>query len=114
VKTIDYAAHLARKLAKMFPDPAARAAVSDELSKYGAEQHEQGSDRVRLAILKLAGTSPEQLRYWVDIAKRDFRDVLAAAEYPDELRAPTWRMPAAEAGDIRKRDAEQYWKWLEE
>jgi hypothetical protein len=45
-------------------------------------------------------------------AKRDYRDVLAWAEYPEELRSPTWRMPAADQARIRAADRAQYIAWL--
>ena len=112
--SIDYAAILKRKLATMFPDAAIRAAVEAELSRYGTESYEQGAARVRLAVLKLAGTSLEKIREQVDMAKRDYRDVLAMAEYPVELVNPTWRQPQDQVEGIRRQDFRQYHDWLEE
>jgi hypothetical protein len=112
--SIDYSAILKRKLATMFPDAAIRAAVEAELSRYGTESYEQGAARVRLAVLKLAGTSLEKLREHVDMAKRDYRDVLAMAEYPVELVNPTWRQPQDQVEGIRHQDFQQYHEWLEE
>jgi hypothetical protein len=48
-----------------------------------------GGLRVQMACLKLAGGCLARLRRVVDAACGDFRDVLAAAEYPAYLRAAT-------------------------
>ena len=112
-ETIDYAAVLARKLAAMFPDPSQREMVAGELARYGTEAYEREAGRVRVAILKVAGASLEKVREWVAIAKRDYRDVLAAAEYPRELVTQTWRLPEAECRAIREEDARQYRQWIE-
>jgi hypothetical protein len=111
---IDYRAVLGRKLGKMFPDPLVRRGVEAELKRYGGDTQEQGACRVRLAILKLAGTSSDKIREWVDVAEKDFRDVLACAEYPKELVTPTWRLPDTECEAVRASDADQYRRWIEE
>jgi len=111
---IDHAAILVQKLASMFPNSEERDRIRDELNKYGQEPYEGAISRVQLAILKVAGTSFEKIREWTDIAKRDFRDVLAAAEYPEELITPTWKLPQSECKAIREKDAEQYLRWIEE
>ena len=98
---------------KMFPDRLLRDMVQNELSSYGQEGHEREGDRVRLAILKVAGTSLEQIREWLAIAKRDYRDVLACAEYPKQLVTPTWRLPADKRHSVEIEDAEQYGDWIE-
>jgi hypothetical protein len=67
---------------------------------------------VQLEILKLSGTSLEDVRKWVEVAKTDYRDVLAAAEYPTELVSPAWETGKAECTKIRARDKEQYEEWL--
>jgi hypothetical protein len=53
------------------------------LNEYGVEKWHRERSRVQLAILKMARGSLETLRSYVDVAKQDYRDVLAAAEYPD-------------------------------
>lgn len=40
-------------------------------------------------------------------------DVLAWAEYREELRSPTWRLPAAEQARIREADRAQDLAWPE-
>jgi hypothetical protein len=56
------------------------------LNEYGAERWQRERSRVQLASLKLAHGSLDALRSHVDAAKQDYRDVLAAAEYPEYSR----------------------------
>jgi hypothetical protein len=98
----------------MFPDAAVRERVENELQRYGLEEYEREAPRVRLAILKVVGTRIERIREWTEIAKRDYRDVLAAAEYPNQLVTATWSLPSSERSAIEAKDAEQYRNWIEE
>lgn len=83
------------------------------LERYGREPHEHEAVRVRVAALKLCGGDLGRLDGAVEHARRDYRDVLAWAEYPEELAHPTWRMPQDEVSGMRKRDLAQYRAWLE-
>ena len=114
MKYINYGEILQHKLVCLFPDSDARNSIQQELARYGLEEYEREIDRVRLAILKVAGVSPAQVREWVEIAKRDYRDVLAAAEYPNQLTNPTWQMTPAERQALSAEDLRQYLDWLEE
>jgi hypothetical protein len=82
------------------------------LQKYGVEEHETGQDRVYLAILKLCDeeklTDPS---HYVNIAKQDFRDVLAWAEYPNQMKFGYTKDPVKTA-ELIKKDQEQYQAWL--
>jgi hypothetical protein len=54
--------------------------------------------RVHLAILKLSKGDLAEFRRAVDLARRDWRDVLVAAglangDWPDVLRREGWRVP---------------------
>jgi hypothetical protein len=71
-----------------FPE-SAHARVLELLDRYGVESYEREPERVQLAILKLSGGSEERLREFVPVAKRDYRDVLFWAEYPEESRLDT-------------------------
>jgi len=71
-----------------FPE-SARARVLELLDRYGVESYERERERVQLAILKLSGGSEEKLREFLAVAKRDYRDVLFWAEYPEESRLDT-------------------------
>jgi hypothetical protein len=105
-----------RKIKKMWPD-ADPQEILDLLNEYGTESYETGRTRVQLGILKLSAGDRERLPDLVKMAKVDWRDVLAYAEYPEEMRTDPTRMrdmPEEEARSIRKRDRRQYEKWLKE
>lgn len=105
---------LQRKLAQLFPDETARAAAAEALASYGPAPHHREAGRVRLALLKLAGHDLRKLREGVEIAKHDYRDVLAAAEYPAQAAAPTWKMSREETQPLIEQDRAQYNRWLAE
>jgi hypothetical protein len=92
--------------------PAERAAAFGLLERYGGAPHEREAVRVRVATLKLSAGSLAELERVVVRAQRDYRDVLAWAEYPAELVQPTWRMLAPEVAQIQAADREQYLAWL--
>lgn len=52
------------------------------LDEYGTENWQRETHRVLLAALKLAAGNIKRLRYEIEGAKRDYRDVLGPAEYP--------------------------------
>ena len=103
---------LVRKLGMIFPNTTTREKAIEILNQYGTESYEQEIVRVRLDILKLAGNSIEDVEKWVKIAKKDYRDILASAEYPGQLLAPTWRMPKDEVSRIQTTDRNQYEEWV--
>jgi hypothetical protein len=47
------------------------------LDEYGSKHYEPEMNRVHLAILQLSEGKKEKLRYFVNTAKVDYRDVLA-------------------------------------
>jgi hypothetical protein len=65
------------------------ARVLELLDGYGIEPYERECERVQLAVLKLSAGSEEKLREFLAVAKRDYRDVLFWAEYPEESRLDT-------------------------
>jgi hypothetical protein len=65
------------------------ARVLDLLDSYGVESYERERERVQLAILKLSAGSEEKVYEYLTVAKRDYRDVLFWAEYPEESRFDT-------------------------
>ena len=86
------------------------------LRQYGQEDYEKESPRIQLAIIKLSDGDLEKLVEYVNLAKRDYRDVLAYAEYPEEIRTGfvgMQKLTEEEARAIRERDREQYLNWLE-
>jgi hypothetical protein len=52
------------------------------LKEFGKQDWNEPSPRVELAILKLASGDIQKLSKYTKAAIEDFRDVLAAAEYP--------------------------------
>jgi hypothetical protein len=108
-----------RKLVSFWPDPAERQRAQADLSRYGMETHERETERVRLAILKLADGRLGRVRELVDAAKNDYRDVLMWAEYPGEGQA-LWALRADLSAEERQRldqlrvqDRKQYREWLD-
>ena len=84
------------------------------LNEYGAEEWHRETDRVRLAVLKLANRDLQQLRYWIEQARSDYRDVLAPAEYP--MYGKKWgrmdRLTEEEQKKIINADWAQYERWF--
>jgi hypothetical protein len=109
-----YSRNLVIKKAKQcFPneDPQKIIAILDE---YGTEPYERERERVQIAILKLSGENIDHLHMHMCIAKKDYRDILAIAEYPEEMSNSTGKISDQEAlNKIRERDRQQYLNWLE-
>jgi hypothetical protein len=83
---------------------------SDELMKllnrYGSREGDRERERVQLAILKLSEGDPEKLRSNIEAALIDYRDVLAWAEYPEQMRTgkTAFNSPDEEYEEILKQD----------
>jgi hypothetical protein len=75
-------------IAAAFP-AASRSRVLDLLDTYGVESYERERERVQAAILVLCAGSEDKLAEYVAVAKRDYRDVLYWAEYPDDAKIDT-------------------------
>ena len=52
-------------------------AIQSILDTYGSREYDRERERVQLAIVALSAGSEEKLRYFVDVAMTDYRDVLA-------------------------------------
>ena len=104
-----------RKLYACFTDADLAGAALDLLDSYGVEAYQREPERVQLAILKLSDGDIEQLRRYVEIAQQDYRDVLAWAEYPEQMRtsASQYNSPATVIRAIEDRDRQQYLQWLQ-
>jgi hypothetical protein len=89
-------------------------AVTAMLSVYGVEQWHRERHRVQAATLKLANGNLEALRKHIEIAKRDYRDVLVVAEYPEywKGRSANLEISHKERSRIIDRDWQQYQAWL--
>ena len=99
------------KLAVMFPDDFIRRRVRKILQDYGRAIHEHEPERVRLAILKLAGPELRSVEKYTGYAREDYRTILAWAEYPRQ--AQQWVMPEAdEKQKMIEADLAEYQDWL--
>ena len=90
-------------------------AMLEILHQYGAEKWHREGLRVKAAVLKLANGKLHVLRIALNTAKRDFTDVLVAAEYPEYGRADSsiQNLHGAERDRVIDRDWNQYKTWLE-
>ncbi len=108
----DHSKLLPRLIEKLFSQEEERELVLDILGQYGHEGFHPEKDRVRMAILKLAGRDPDRIRYFTLQACRDYRDVLAGAEYPNHMVHHPWREKDPERlAQIVAEDREQYRMW---
>ena len=76
---------------------------------------DEGLERIRLDVLKLADGSAAELQRQIASAKSDWRDVINAAEYPEASRlglAEYTKLDEKTREQIQKRDREQYLAWL--
>ena len=102
------------KIKQFWPDQDPQA-ILDLLNAYGTHEMERGRTRVHLAILKLCAGNLEKLTGLVQMAKRDYRDVVAFAEYPEQMKlgfVKMREMSPKQRKDLKKRDAKQYSEWL--
>ena len=95
------------KLSQIFP-PESRAEARRILDEYSDAEGE----RVQLAALKLCEGKIEDLREAVKAAGQDYRDVLAWAEYPNQMKASAWGLSPEKARQLREEDRQQYLEWL--
>lgn len=103
-----------KKVARYWPDEDLRKIMSI-LDEYGAVSSERCRTRVQLAILKMSEGQRDQLPELVRMAKGDYRDVLAYAEYPEQMRlgfVGMSKLSSDELEAIKRRDRKQYRKWL--
>ena len=65
-------------------------------------------------VLKLSEGDADKLKENIELARIDYRDVLAYAEYPEQMRAGPGKWKPGERGldEIRRRDRAQYEAWL--
>lgn len=87
--------------------------VMDILNEYGEKDYQRERERVCLAVLKLSEGDLEKLRRNMDIAKVDYRDVLALAEYPNYIKAGL-NMTDREKKINIDLDWKQYCDWLKQ
>jgi hypothetical protein len=59
------------------------------LDQYGVEAYERERERVQLAIVNLSEGDEDKLRYFLGVAKQDYREVLFWSEHPEEAKIDT-------------------------
>lgn len=101
---------------KVFKKLFGSAPDSEELYELLLSYEGNEPERVQMAILKLSGGDQEKLRHDIDVAKTDYRDVLAWAEYPEQIDtgASQFNSEPDVINAIMKRDRAQYLAWLKE
>ena len=101
-----------RKIRQVFPQRDEHDILTI-LKAYGSQSHETDVDRVYLAILKLCDEErvADPSRY-IELAKQDVRDVLAWAEYPNQMTFGPTKDPEKSA-ELLRQDREQYDVWID-
>lgn len=99
---------LETKLASLFSSDADRAAACAALVPVVSGRE---GERVAVACLKLAGSDLAELRTCVAVALADYRDVLAWAESPRQMRAGPGA-PQSDRARASREDAQEYAEWL--
>jgi hypothetical protein len=102
-----------RVVARDYP-PQSFARVFAILRAYGAERWHTEKNRVRLAALKLAAGDLDRLRAHIETALKDFRDILAVAEYPSYFQSVSSSQELAtdQRQQLIDADWKQYSSWL--
>jgi len=84
------------------------------LARYGSDDWHREAVRVRLAVLKLADGDMTRLEREVEVACRDYRDVLAPAEYPEYCaKSIKGRFGRGQRASAIASDWQQYSQWLQ-
>ena len=92
--------------------PTELAAATALLERYGGEDCQRETDRVRLAVLKLAAGDLRRLATEVESACGDYRDVLAPAEFPRYLDHDGKFPDDALRREVIDADWQEYQSWL--
>jgi hypothetical protein len=101
-------------VARDFPE-AQRSSVLRLLDQYPPDADSGDPARTHLAILKLSSGDIARIRELVPVARQDFRDVIATAEYPEWFSvgfARIQQMTPEQAHAVKARDWAQYQEWL--
>ena len=71
----------------------------------------KGKNRIWTAVLKLANGNISMIDQYIDDANRDWRDVIAQAEYPEYAKVLFSKSEVTKRKAIEK-DSKQYEKWF--
>ena len=101
------------KLCRIFPEAERKAALEilDSIRVIGTGA---SLERIQLGVLRLVDGDLDKFLYWVDIAGRDWRDIVAFAESPREFTEVSPGTGADDKGAqaVRADDRRQYVDWL--
>ena len=102
------------KIVAIFPTELREQAAGLLAQVQGATHQERL--RLQLALLRLCETAPDRLaalRDTLEAAALDARDVLLAAEYPQEAKLGGPLVPREDLMRLRQADTQQYLEWLQ-
>lgn len=101
---------VAKKLRDLF-EPAQFDRVQALLDDYGYEPYHREKERVQIAVLRLSAGDSGEVSRLMEIARRDYRDVVAAAEAPTVMSLGFGAAPTRLRAAARK-DRGDYMRWL--
>lgn len=102
-------------LSKLFPEQELKDRAESIMSEYGTERFHREIFRVKVAILKVAGSNLEEITRATDIACCDYRDIMCMTEYPNQ--SGKWRLKEKNPQKYKKlvqKDSDQYEIWINE
>src|SRR5215471_12768684 len=80
-----------------------REECADKLPIVGSTSTPSSLERIRFAALRLSGGDIGRLRYAIELANADWRDLLVAAEFADDVHAhETWQPMLLDAATIKR------------
>jgi hypothetical protein len=85
--------------------------VNQKLQRINSDSP-NGKNRFSAAILKLANSDFEKIDYYINLCNDDFRDVVAAAEYPERMKFAFHKIARWKKRQIYLSDWNQYSRWL--
>jgi len=108
---VNYRKILDEKIKLYFPEIRDQNIVLNELKNYGIEEYELEVDRVHLAIIKCADGNINKIGEFVEIAKHDYRDIIARSEYPNQFENG-FTDDKDLIKILEKKDKKQFYEWI--
>ncbi|XDD45326.1 hypothetical protein AB3N60_11420 [Leptospira sp. WS39.C2] len=96
---------------KYFSDVKIQQEVFIELEKCKSDNWKIDKDRILLSIVKCSNGNIDKIKQLVTMANKDYRDVLAWAEYPNKMKQGFTNNKKVNS-EIEKKDKEQFNNWL--
>ena len=114
-RPLDYGEIYPKVLRRLFPDSNDRKEAEKILSAYGTRSFHSEIQRVRTAILKVAGSNLEALSNQTETACCDYRDALCDAEYSNQSKS--WGLRKRDPKKyqrIKEKDLKEHLEWIDE